>query len=246
MNKWQDREIKLLMEYEVSPKSVYWVYNDLKNAGFDRTYKAVERKIESLGLRKKKVYKTGNERVIGYLDIESSNLVADFGIMLSWSLKLRDEKEVMVDVITKKDLEERLPDGRGAYDYRINKSLIEALNKIDTVIGYYSTKFDIPFVRARCERNGIEFPHYSKLHHIDCYYIAKRTLKIHSRRLASVAEHLQIKGKSPVKAEIWLDARYGDKKALEYIKIHNINDVLVLEKVHKRLERYTLPATKAV
>jgi len=79
---------------------------------------------------------------IAYLDIETSDLKADFGIVLSWCLKFKNEKFIYSDVITKKDIENR------TFDKRIIESLLKELEKVDIVVTYYGTNFDIPFLRT--------------------------------------------------------------------------------------------------
>ena len=73
--KWTEDEIRILDQYERTAKSAFVLYQEIRIAGYNRTYKAVSRKIESLGLRKPTRYTTGHEMTIGYLDIESKDLV---------------------------------------------------------------------------------------------------------------------------------------------------------------------------
>ena len=84
---WSDEEIVILHQYEKTAKSAFVLYQECKKAGYDRTYKAVTRKIESLGFRKPKRYVTGHEIKIGYLDIESTGFSANIDVMLSWCIK---------------------------------------------------------------------------------------------------------------------------------------------------------------
>ena len=59
MAKWSEEEISLLSIYEKTNKSAYTLFTEMRRAGYNRTYKAVSRKIESLGLRKPESYVTG-------------------------------------------------------------------------------------------------------------------------------------------------------------------------------------------
>ena len=61
---------------------------------------------------------------------------------------------------------------------------------------------------------------------------------MHSNRLGTVADFLGIPGKTALKPEIWVQASFGDKKAIAYIHEHNIADVVILEKVHEKLEPF--------
>src|ERR1700722_20694471 len=58
----------------------------------------------------------GGPPKVGFLDIETSNLDADFGIILSWCILDGDGKSIASDVITKKDfdsVEAGMEDKRG-------------------------------------------------------------------------------------------------------------------------------------
>ena len=167
-------------------------------------------------------------RIQGYLDIEASQLNASFGHMLTWALKLRGG-EILSDFIKIRSLTE---------EKRIVKSLIRAMGKVDEVVTYYGTRFDLPFIRTRALYHGLIFPEYMAASHLDLYYVARSRLRMHSNRLGTVADFLGAKGKTNLKPEVWVAASFGDKKAIRYILNHNIADVTILEKVHEKLEPF--------
>ena len=182
-----------------------------------------------------------NDEKVAFFDIETTNFNADIGIMLSWALKYVGDKKVYSDIITKKEI----MDGR--LDRRIVLSLLAELRKTDVVVGYYSTGFDIPFLRTRCLILDIPFPAYGSLNHYDCYYTARAKLKLHSKRLASVADALHCNNeKTPVKIAVWQKAQYGDPTALKYVLDHNKADVLVLEEVYDRLRKFVQIMRKSI
>lgn len=170
---------------------------------------------------------------IAYLDIETSDLKANFGIVLSWCLKYKDDRFIYSEMITKKDLETR------TFDKRIVKDLLEMLEEVDVVVTYYGTGFDIPFLRTRAEHWKLDFPKFGSIYHWDLYYKAKRLFLTHRKSLGVVTNFLGIKGKTPLDPEVWFIAKYGDEKALKQILEHNKQDVIILEKLHKRIEDYT-------
>jgi uncharacterized protein YprB with RNaseH-like and TPR domain len=231
--KWSENEIALLDGYENSSKSAYQLYHLLKLKGYDRTYKAVCRKIESLGLRKPSKYVTGHGTKIGYLDIETTGLKANVDIMLSWAIKTRDKDEVLSDVIKKSEV------FNGKYDYRIVNSLIKALNKYDIIMTYYGTRFDVPFSRTRALDHGLEFPKFRTLSHKDIYYLVRSKLQLTRSSLKTATQFLGIDGKTNLDPRVWRDARYGNKEALKYVFDHNVADVEILEDLHKKIEEYT-------
>jgi hypothetical protein len=109
---WTDEEVVILHQYEKTNKSAFQLYQEIRIAGYDRTYKAVTRKIESLGFRKPKRYKTGHELSIGYLDIESTGFSANIDLMLSWCIKGRGVKKVAGDVIEREEIMSNKQDKR--------------------------------------------------------------------------------------------------------------------------------------
>ena len=230
---WSENEVAILEQYSNTSKSAYQLYHLLLLKGYDRTFKAVTRKIESLGLRKPSRYATGHERTIGYLDIETTGLKANVDIMLSWAIKTRDKDEVVSDVIKKSEV------FNGKYDYRIMESLIKALKKYDLIMTYYGTGFDVPFMRTRALDHDLPFPKFRNLSHKDIYYLVRSKLQLTRSSLKTATQFLGIDGKTNLDPRIWRDARYGNKEALAYVLEHNVADVEILENLHKKIEKYT-------
>jgi len=177
---------------------------------------------------------------VGYLDIEASNLKANFGIILSYAIKVRDEDKIYSRVITKDELNE------GILDKDMVRNLIKDILKFDVVLGFYSTKFDIPYIRTRALYWKLDFPLFGYVQHKDVYYMARNKLCLHSNRLEVVSQHLGIKGKNHILGTHWIRALNGHAQSLEYILDHNIRDVVVLEKVHKKLEGFVRDTTKSI
>jgi len=177
---------------------------------------------------------------IGYLDIETSNLAANFGIMLSYAIKVRGQNAIYCGTISRDDL------SSGDLDKNLVSQCIEDMNRFDVVITYYGTKFDVPFIRTRAMYYALDFPKFGYLKHKDVYYMVKAKMRLHSNRLESVCRLLNIKGKTHIENEYWIKALTGDKKSLKYILDHNKNDVIILEKVHDRIRGYVQDTTKSV
>lgn len=187
-------------------------------------------------------YKTehGGEERIGFFDIEASNLKANFGIMLSYCIKDSKSGEIFCDVITEKDL-------RNGLDKRIVTHCIEDMRKFDRLVGHYSTKYDIPFVRTRALTLGLDFPTIGEINHTDTYYMAKRLLCLNSNRQGVVAEALTGEDiKTRIDPNRWIHALRGDKKALDYILDHNKKDTIQLEKNYNILVKFTRNLKKSI
>lgn len=167
---------------------------------------------------------------VGYFDIETDGLQADFGTVLSWYIKEKGSDTFEYDVITKAEL------FKGEQDVRIVKSFVDAMRRYNILIGYFSDGFDMPYMRAKALHYGIEFPGYGDLLHWDLYYTVRSKLKISRKSLDNACDYLGIHGKTPVSKDMWRAAKYGDVTALSYVLEHNKQDVIILEQLHNKLE----------
>jgi uncharacterized protein YprB with RNaseH-like and TPR domain len=168
---------------------------------------------------------------IGFLDIETCQLTADYGFMISWSIKERGGK-VLADFLNKKDFE--VP----SFDRRLVSTLIKEMNKYDVIYTYYGSRFDIPFIRTRAMKYNLNFPVQNQIIHRDLYYIVRNKLKLSSNRLANATRFLGIKGKTNLDGDIWVRAARGDQHAIAYILDHNAKDVIILEELFERIKPY--------
>ena len=183
--------------------------------------------------------KPSMEEKIGFLDIETFGLDADFAVMLTWCLKERGG-EIAFDTIKGRDFEEhRKAKTLFNVDKRITKNLIEEMLKYDRLVTHYGRKFDIKFIRTRAILDGLDFPHFGTIVNDDTYYMSKNKLKIHSNRLDTVVRVCEGKsGKTHLDGNIWIPAVMGDAEAILYILEHNKIDVIELEKAWEKLRIY--------
>lgn len=169
------------------------------------------------------------EYKIGYFDIETDNLNADFGSVLSWCIK--DKSGALHhDVITREEI------FSGIFDKRLVESFVAKLREYKIIIGYYSERFDMPFMRAKALHYGLDFPGFGELYHWDLYYTVKSKLKISRKSLEVATRYLGIEGKTHLDPEIWRRAKYGDPEALAYVLDHNDYDCIITEELHDKLE----------
>lgn len=172
------------------------------------------------------------EETIGFLDIETTNLKADFGIILSFAIADDATSNVVSRVITKQDL-------RTCLDAKVITTCIKEMRKYDRIVGYYSTKFDIPFIRTRAISLGLEFPQYGEIIHNDLYYTVRNKLNISSNRLDNACRTVfGATEKTRIDADHWIKALMGDAEALAYIQDHNIRDVQETKRLYHALETY--------
>ncbi len=175
---------------------------------------------------------------VGYFDIEVTNLKANFGFVLTWALKELDGK-VHYDVVTR---DEVLSDEE---DKRIVNSFLEKIKEFDLLVGYYSKRFDIPYIRTRALYHNLDVTplEYRETYHWDLYDTVKRKLQLSRNTLEVATRFLGIEGehggKNHVEPIIWKRASKGNEEALKYVLDHNIRDVEILELLHKRLWNFS-------
>ena len=178
---------------------------------------------------------------IGYLDIESDGLKADFATMLSWCIKEKDGK-VTGEMITKNELF-----NSESPDKRLIDHLIAEMRKYTILVTYYGTNFDLPFIRTKSIRYGLDFPHYifndkdklvPEISHFDIFYTVKSKLLLSRSSLDNACDYFGIKGKTPIDKDVWRKAKYGDRNALLTVLDHNRGDVVILEELHNRLTEF--------
>jgi len=182
----------------------------------------------------------GKEEKIGFVDIEASNLSATFGYIISYCIKEADGP-IIERVLSPKDIKKH------TFDKQLMKQFIIDSRKFDRLLGYYSTKFDIPFLRTRCVYFGLDFPLYSEIKHTDVYYIVRNKLNLHRNRLETACEFFDIPCKGHrLNPTIWQRAMSGEKKALDYILQHNREDVISLELLYNKVNLFVQQTKRSI
>jgi uncharacterized protein YprB with RNaseH-like and TPR domain len=183
------------------------------------------------------------EERIGYFDLECSNLKADFGIILCYCIKDSKTGKIDQDVITLSDIQSATP---GSEDKRLIRSFVQAIRKYDRLVGFYSSRFDGPFVRTRALMTGVPFPHYGEVLHTDVYDIARSKICLSSRRLENCCRNLLGKtNKTRIENAFWRGGVRGDEKSLQYVLDHCQKDVIDLERLYLLIRDFAkVPATR--
>ena len=214
-------------------------------------------------MREKYMY--NNIYKIGYLDIETSGLTANFDFMVSWCMYVRDVRtgktELRGDKINPKDFEVARKgtkkDGKWTpdadlVDKRILESLLKAISDIDCLIGHWfigKHRHDIPFVRSRIAINKISgFPKHKMVRYGDTQKLGSLIHRLSSNGLAMIGDAYGVSTKkTQIKSKHWKNAcMFGNKESVDYIYHHNIKDVILTYKIHKCMEEYVpIPAIYA-
>lgn len=111
----------------------------------------------------------------GVLDIETTDLAANFGTVVCACIK--DVDGETTTFVT-----------RGDSDFRTVKNLRDEIAKYDFIVTWYGTGFDIPFITTRWLIGGGKDVSFAR--HYDMYYTARHRLRLHSNRLDCVQEAL--------------------------------------------------------
>jgi DNA polymerase elongation subunit (family B) len=172
---------------------------------------------------------TNKKPKIVFWDLETTNLNANFGYLLCTGYKELGDKKAKVISISD------FPSFKS--DPTNDKFLVEEFRKVlaeaDVTLGWYSSRFDVPYMSSRLLYHGLDV--LPPTPHIDLWRTARYKLRLNSNRLASVAAFLDLEEKTPLTGPIWIKAAAGDKKSIEYVKEHCLQDVEVLEQAYLKL-----------
>ncbi len=167
---------------------------------------------------------------IDFFDIESSNLNADFGFILSGAVKSLGNSKTYVSKLD--DYKSYKSDPTN--DKYLVKDLADRLSESDVWVSWYGAGFDVPYINSRLIFHG--YDPLPPIPHIDLWRISRYQLKLHSNRLASAASFLQVEEKTKLDGPIWIRASAGHGPSLKYVVEHNVQDVLVLEQAYEKMK----------
>lgn len=186
--------------------------------------------------------------VEGMLDIETSNLKASFGYVLSWKILVYSPGTPVKKRLLGRALQAQEIQG-GLYDKQLVEEFCRCAREFDTLYVYWGKdrRHDLPFLRTRAMKWGLDFPLYKDVSVVDVYDWTRNKLSLHSYRLETVCRELGIPAKThPLDGTRWCNAMAGDQEALDYIEAHNDEDVVCLEPVVERMKPYVRGATVSI
>lgn len=179
----------------------------------------------------------GYKEKVGFLDIETSNFSASFGVVITWCIK-ENGGEIIEGFLSKEDFKKK----SGEYDKRVIQECVDAMEKFDRLVVYWGrdNRFDIPFLRTRAVSVGVNFPLYHERIVNDLYDIVKAKFKFGRNSLAAACTQLGIESKeTPITPKVWMDATIGRKTdAINTILQHNREDVISTEKLWHRIRSF--------
>lgn len=173
---------------------------------------------------------------VGILDIEASQLKADWGIVLCVSIRDLNSDKKWVRTITKKEL------FSDDMDKALVKDVIKEIRNYDRLIGYYisNMRFDIPFLRTRAVHHGLDFPGFGELVVEDLFPVIKYKFQLSRNRLDNACRTLLGDSKKTHWAgKYWLKALQGDATALKYIENHCEIDTAETKRLYMKVYNYS-------
>lgn len=179
-----------------------------------------------------------NEGEAAILDIEATALKADRGRILCVSIKPVPPRRIprkQASGYTYRPVTFRIDDPRnrgGKFDDKwVVQRTVEELDSYKLIVGWYSSRYDIPMLNSRALKHRIKPP--DRNFRRDLWFSARGNMNLSSNRLATVGRFLYgSSGKSFLDWDIWDKASRGDREALDYIVEHCEKDVIETEKIY--------------
>lgn|SRR5574341_123718 len=168
---------------------------------------------------------------LAFVDIETSNLNADFGTVVVVSIKPYGQSPV---TFTAKP-------GR---DKALLKAVSAELAKYPVWITFYGKLFDMPVLQSRLVRHGLlALPRH---HHIDIYFVVKSQTHVSRRNQGHLLEWLEVPEKKMyVSPNVWAESLPANTpEALEVLKKRCESDVRGLESLYKRTKHLIREITR--
>jgi len=186
-----------------------------------------------------KDYPERQER-LAFFDIETSDLKADVGFMLTYCLKVAGKDEILSGVVDAREIEAATLTKSGAEDLSVVTQCVQDIGRFDKLVTFYGKRFDLSFLRTRAMTLGIPFPDYGAIAHIDLYDTVKRKFRLRSNRLEHACQILLGDSrKTRFDPLFWRCAARGDQKSLDMILEHNKFDVLDLERLYNKVIQFS-------
>lgn len=169
-------------------------------------------------------------------DIETTNLNADFGVILCGVI-IPHTESAEPEIFRLDELWEGW-DRRRSYDRPVVVKLVERLRDFDILCAHNGTRFDVPFIRTRLARWGL--PTLKDIKLVDPCLLARNKFKFSWNSLDKIAEFLGCSSKTPVQGEQWIKAALdGDRRAMNYIVHHCVEDVRTLNSIVSKMKDYS-------
>lgn len=182
------------------------------------------------------------EQNIGFLDIETEDLRADYGIIFGYCIKDSKSDKIYEDCITLKDIQKYKSSKRDVIpheDKRVIQSLIKDMGRFTRLVGHYSSRFDMPYIRTRAVMCGLQFPTFGSLVQTDTWMILKLKFKLSRNSLQNGCQKLVgMSEKDHLSLSIKHGCLRGEEWALKDTMKHCRQDVRDTERLYNLIYGY--------
>jgi DNA polymerase elongation subunit (family B) len=160
-------------------------------------------------------------------NIDHSNIIKERAIICI-CYKWEDEKEV-----------HSLHWDSKQSDKKMLETFVKIANESDEMVGHNGDRFDLAWIRTRCLFHKIEmFPTYVT---IDTLKISRSKFRFNSNKLDYIAQFLGMGKKIKTEFSLWKDILlHKDKIALAKMIKYCQNDVILLEKIYKKMSSHII------
>jgi|WetSurSiteA1Bulk_404760.scaffolds.fasta_scaffold21454_1 uncharacterized protein YprB with RNaseH-like and TPR domain len=180
---------------------------------------------------------------IGFLDIETTDLNADYGIICCYAIKDANSKKIYTDNITKQDIKRYASNHRDVEpkeDTRVIQSLVKDMKNFDRLVLHFGCGFDIPFIRTRAVICRVPFPQHGLYVMSDTWVMLKKKFKLSRNSLENGCRKLVgITNKDHLSMSIKHGALRGEDWAIGDMLNHCLKDVLDTEALYNLINRYS-------
>lgn len=191
-------------------------------------------------------------RNILVFDIEATGFDARMGFIICWwALKvdvLTGKQEMVYDTVQQDDMEKGYNTKNFDFDQRLLQTITEELREADLVTGHYITKYDLPYIEARClltKQDNLMPDYEDKIYVFDTWRATKQKLNLYNSGGNSLRNAGYIiagyDDKTSVDLDIWKTMYYVShpkwRKYRKYINEHCEIDVQQNWDVYRRLSR---------
>lgn len=126
-------------------------------------------------------------------------------------------------------------------DKKLLKEFSKVYNEADLAVAHNLMRFDLPWINARLIYHSL--PPLQEIPVEDTLQICRRKFRFNSNKLDYVGQYLKVGQKLAHQGlQLWIDVvTNNDKKALAHMGKYCDQDVLLLERVYKKLLPYYTP-----
>jgi len=180
---------------------------------------------------------------IGFLDIETTDLNADYGIITCYCIKDINSNKIYEDAINLDDIKKycsKKRDVEPKEDTRVIHSLIKDMSNFDRLVLHYGCGFDLPFIRTRAVICKIDYPKFGAYVMSDTWVMLKKKFKLSRNSLENGCRKLVGKSnKDRLSMSIKHGALRGEKWAIDDMLVHCRKDVIDTEALYNLIKDYS-------